>query len=171
MTDDDKARLARELEQAEADVERIRAENAALADDFRADPSDDKRELLKRAAASLAAARDRVTETKARATVLERTGSIHGLIAEGGEVFGSIAIAIAPGTPRDAREKAIDAELADRLHDAASSLGCVLGASPSHYTRERPGRDEDGRTILDVVGRVEGDVLVPAVSRSARLRR
>jgi hypothetical protein len=47
----------------------------------------------------------------------------------------------------------------------------VLSATPSRYTRERPGRDAEGRTVLDVAGRVEGDLLTPAVGKGAKLRR
>jgi hypothetical protein len=44
----------------------------------------------------------------------------------------------------------------------------ILSTVPSRYTRERPGRDAEGRTVLDVSGRAEGDLLVPAVSRASR---
>ena len=56
------------------------------------------------------------------------------------------------------------------LLETALSL-VVLAAAPERFTRERPGRDAEGRTILDISARVEGDTLVPAVSKSARLRR
>ena len=44
----------------------------------------------------------------------------------------------------------------------------MLAAQPARYTKERPGRDAEGRTVLEVAGRVEGDRLVPAVSRASK---
>jgi hypothetical protein len=161
-------KLETELADAEAALARLREENAELAAGFREDPSDEKRELLKRGARSLADARDRVDAAKAALAVLKKTGSPHGLVAEGGKVFGSIAVVVKPGTSRADREKAIDEALGPLLAESAESLGVVLATSPEHYTKERPGRDEEGRTVLEVQGRVEGDRLVPAVSRGAR---
>jgi hypothetical protein len=37
-----------------------------------------------------------------------------------------------------------------------------------NYTKEKPGRDDEGRTVIEVAGRVEGDRLVPAVSRASK---
>lgn len=168
---DKKSPLHAELDAAEADVTRLRAENAKLADQFREDPSENNRELLKRAAASLAAARDRVEAAKTALAVFEKTGSHYGLLAKDGRVAGAVAVSIPPGVTSQQREKAINDVLSAELSDAAKELGVVLAAAPERFTRERPGRDAEGRTVLDVSGRVEGDTLVPAVSKSARLRR
>lgn len=150
-----------ELAAAQADVARIRAENQALAEAFRADPTEEGRELLKRGAASLSAARDRVDAAAGRVTLVKKTGERFGVIAEGGRVLGQVAVLIGARSTKSAREKAIDDALGSQLVDAASALGLVLAASPSRYTRERPGRTADGKTVLDVLGRAEGDVLVP----------
>jgi hypothetical protein len=172
MTADERAPLAAEVAAAEADVTRLRAENGALAEDFRDEPTEDKREILKRAAASLSAARDRVEVAKAALALFDKLGTPHGLVADGGSVAGTIAIAIKPGATSQEREKAIEAALDEQLNAAAESLGVVLAASPAKYTKERPGRDAEGRMVLEVAGRVEGDRLVPAVSRQAKnLRR
>lgn len=164
---EDQSALRQELEgavtHAEQEVERLRKANAELAEGFRLDPSDDSKELLKRGAASLHAARERGLAAKAALAVFEKTGTPHGLVAGDGRVFGSVAVELAPGTPRAAREAAIGAALGEQLIEAAAELGVVLGTSSERYTRERPGRDSAGRTILDVLGRVEGDVLVPAL--------
>jgi hypothetical protein len=168
MSAEEKARLEADVTAAEADVNRLRAENADHATAFRLDPSDAGRELLKRAAASLAAARDRLDAARATLAVFEKTGSPHGLVADAGKVTGTIAVAVKPGVSRKEREDAIEAELTDRLHEAAEELGVVLAANPASFTRERPGRDAEGRTVLEVAGRVEGDRLVPAVSRAAK---
>jgi len=172
MTVDERARLETEVATVEADVTRLRAENAALAEDFRDDPSSDKRELLKRAAASMASARDRLEAAKAALVLFDKLGTPHGLVADGGSVAGTIAIVIKPGATSQEREKAIEAALDEQLNAAAEELGVVMTAAPAKYTKERPGRDAEGRMVLEVAGRVEGDRLVPAVSRQSKnLRR
>jgi hypothetical protein len=157
-----------ELSAAEADLLRLRAENQALAEDFRKDPSEDGKEGLRRGAASLSAAKDRVEAARARLALVKRTGSPYGVIAEGGRVVGTIAVALAPGISRADREQAIDVALGESLAAAAKELGLVVSASPSRFVRERPGRDADGRTTLDVAGRAEGDLLVPGNVRNSR---
>jgi len=157
-----------ELSAAEAEVVRLRAENQILANDFRLDPSEDQKEGLRRAALSLAAARDRVDAARARLELAKRTGSPYGVIADQGRVFGTIAVTLPPGISKGERESAIDRELSDALSVAAKELGLVVSASPSRFVRERPGRDADGKTVLDVVGRAEGDVLVPGNAKNNR---
>src|SRR5580700_3216253 len=141
MSEDDRPSLEAAVTAAEATVLRLRAENAELAAAFRAAPNDDGRELLKRAAASLASARDALDAARAALTVFEKTGSPHGLVAEGGKVTGTIAVHVKPGASAEERE----AELGARLDEAAEALGVVLAAQPARYTKERPGRDEEGR--------------------------
>ena len=157
-----------ELSAAEGELLRLRAENQAIADDFRRDPSEDAKEVLRRGAASLAAAKDRVDAARARVTLAKRTGSPYGVLAEKGHVFGAIAVTLPPGVSRADREKAIDAALTDKLTEAAKELGLIVSAAPSRYVRERPGRDADGNTVLDIVGRAEGDLLVPGNVRNSR---
>src|SRR6185503_2932019 len=136
----------------EVTVVRLRAENAKLAEVFRVEPTEEGREGLKRAAASLSAARDRVDAARAALVVFKKTGSEHGLVAEGGRVTGTIAVLVKPGASREEREVAIEDALNAPLHDAAEELGVVLAAGPVNYTRERPGRDGEGRTVLEVAG-------------------
>lgn len=168
MSADEKARLEAAVAAAEADIKRLRAENAELAEAFRAEPTENKRELLKRAAASLAASRDALDAARAALEVFEKTGSPYGLVAEDGKVTGAVAVKVSPGATAGEREAAIEREIGARLDEAAESLGVVLAAQPARYTKERPGRDAEGRTVLEVAGRVEGDRLVPAVSRAAK---
>ncbi len=168
MSVDEQARLAADVTAADAEVTRLRAENAELAAGFRAEPTEDGREVLKRAALSLAAARDRLEAARAVLAVFEKTGSVHGLVTAGGAVMGTVAVAVKPGATREEREAAIDEELSNKLDEAADELGVVLAAKPASYTKERPGRDAEGRTVLEVAGRVEGDRLVPAVSRASK---
>jgi uncharacterized phage protein gp47/JayE len=162
------SRLQADLAAAEADVARLREDNQKLAEAFRQEPTDAAREGLKRAAASLSAARDKADAARAALAVFQRTGSPHGLIAEGGRVTGTIAARVSPGATREEREQAIEEALNEPLNQAAEELGVVLAAAPASYTRERPGRDAEGRTVLEVAGRVEGDRLVPAISRAAK---
>lgn len=168
MENPDLARLEDALTEARADVARIRAENAKLADAYREDPSDSNREVMKRGASSLSAARDREAEARAAVAIMKKTGSRHGLLAEEGRVAGSIAVVLPPGISREKREDLIEAALGDQLTEAAESLGVVLAAAPRSFTKEKPGRDAEGRTVIDVAGRVEGDRLVPAVSRASK---
>jgi hypothetical protein len=170
MSSNEMSGLEANLEAAEAEVARLREENAALAEAFRAEPTDDRREVLKRGAASLAAARDRVEAAKVALEVMRRTGSPHGLLAEKGKVVGSAAVVIPAGASSAERARLIEEALGEALMKAARELGAVLGAAAEKYTRELPGRDEQGRTVLEVLGRVEGDVLVPA-SRAGERRR
>lgn len=157
-----------ELAAAEADVARLRAENQVLAADFRMDPNEDAREGLRRAATSLANARERADAARGRVELAKRTGSPYGVIAEGGRVYGAIAVTLTPGISKAEREKVIDDALGDALTNAAHELGLVVSASPSRFVRERPGRDADGKTVLDVTGRAEGDVLVPGNAKNSR---
>lgn len=165
-----RTRLLAGLAAAEADVARLRRENAERAEAFRAEPGDAGREELKRGATSLAAARDRAEAAKVALLVFERTGGEHGLVAEEGRVIGSLALVLRPGITRAEREKALGEALGGPLHEAAAELGVLVATAPDRFVRERPGRDAEGRTVLDVIGRVEGDVLVPAVS-TRQLRR
>lgn len=167
-SDDDRARLETALAAAQADIARLRTENAALAETFRTDPTEAGREALKRGAVSLAAARDRADAAKAALTLFNELGSEHGLLAEEGKVVGSIAVVVKAGATREERERTLGEALTEALTRTAADLGATLGAAPSRFARERPGRDAAGRTVFDVAGRVEGDVLLPAVSRAAR---
>jgi hypothetical protein len=168
---DDPTRLEADLAAAEAEVARLREENGALADRFRAEPTDEARDRLRRGAASLAAARDRVEAARVALEIFRRSGSPHGLLAEAGRVVGSIAVPVPPGVSSAERARLIAAALSPQLLDAAKQLGVVLAASVERYARERPGRDAEGRTVLDVAARVEGDFLMPAVSKTAKMMR
>jgi len=164
-------RLRDDVAKAKDDVARLRKDNASLADTFREAPTDAGRDELRRAAAALAAARDRVEAARVALALFEKHGSPYGLLATEGGVTGCVAVSIAPGTAQEARRQLIDDAVTASLADAARELGVVLAASADRFTRERPGRDAEGRTVLDVAGRVEGDRLVPAVSsRAAKLR-
>ncbi len=108
MSADERARLEAAVAAAEADIARLRAENADLAAAFRAEPTDNGRELLKRAAASLAAVRDALDAARAALAVFDKTGSPYGLVAEDGKVTGTIGVKVGPGASAKDREDAIE---------------------------------------------------------------
>jgi hypothetical protein len=171
----DSAELSRrkaDLAAAEEKVARLREEKKKLAEACRAEPNGERQRAQTLAAASLSAARDEVDAARAALEVFARTGSPYGIIPAGGKVTGAIAVLIKPGGSRAARERAIDDAISEPLAAAAAELGVVLSAAPVNFARERPGRDSEGRTVFEVSGRVEGDRLLPAVSRAAKsLRR
>jgi chromosome segregation ATPase len=101
MDSTERARLEAEVTEADAEIARLRAENQKLAEEFRAAPTEPLRELLRRAASSLSAARDRADAARAALTVFEKTGSVHGLVADKGKITGTIAVALEPGIDRD----------------------------------------------------------------------
>ncbi len=86
------------------------------------------REIMKRGAASLSAAPRPRGRGARGAGDHEKTGSLHGLLAEEGRVAGSIAVLIPPGISREKREDLIETQLGDKLTEAAESLGVVLAA-------------------------------------------
>ena len=67
----DQSPLAAALDAAEADVARLRAENAKLADDFRQNPSDDARAALAEARARILAVAEPIDDPGYRTSFLE----------------------------------------------------------------------------------------------------
>lgn len=82
------------------------------------------------------------------------------------DLVGALAVPLAPGTVASARDHAIDAVLSARLAELAASAGAVLSAPSSAFAFPRPGKDEQGRTCFDVLGRIEGDRLIPRRPRA-----
>ena len=80
----------------------------------------------------------------------------------GAELRGAFALVVAPGTPAAQRDRLVDRLLTQPLFAAAEELGVVLGADPHCFARPLDGKDEQGRTRFSILGRVEGDRLVPA---------
>jgi len=170
MSSEVRDRLEAARKAAEAEIERLKGEHDKLAERIAqlGDDSPDRRSELRRRKATLVDAREVLKDAEAALRLFDQTGKEHTIIAEGTRVFGSIAVRVPPGSSHEARGRAIDEELTGPLTDVATELGVVLAAVPSRYTRERPGRDAEGRTVLDIYARVEGDTLVPAVSLASR---
>ena len=99
-----------ELSAAEGDLVRLRTQNQALAEEFRHDPTDHAKEGLRRAAASLSSAKDRVETARARVELAKKTGSAYGLMAQGGRVLGAIAVTLSPGISKADRIRLATAE-------------------------------------------------------------
>ena len=90
------------------------------------------------------------------------------LTRDGDAIEGVLALEVAPGTLAQAQSRAIDLALSEALTAEADALGCVLGAAPSRFARQLPGKDAEGRVRFSVRARVEGDRLVPDHKRSTR---
>lgn len=88
-------------------------------------------------------------------------GEVLRLDIEGNVIAGEIALDLPPGMNAGARDRAIDALLADRLTEIARGHGVVLSAAASSYAYPVPGKDDQRRTRFLVRGRVEGDRLLP----------
>lgn len=167
MTNQTKSDLRNKLEAdvkvAEAEVEQLRQAKAERKDVADRDVSEEERAARKQLSAALNKARGRVEDLRALLERFDKSGQEHAVVVQGMRATGSIAVRIPPGTSHQARMQIVDDALSEPLAAAASELGVVLAAAPSKYVRERSGRDAEGRTILDVDGRAEGDLLVPAV--------
>lgn len=96
-------------------------------------------------------------------------GEVRKLELRGDEMTGEAVLEVRPGTRREERDRALDALLATPLADLAREQGVVVGAAPHAYAFELGGRDPEGRTRFEVLGRVEGEVLVPR--RASKKRR
>jgi hypothetical protein len=168
MVSDDLGQLEAQVKALAVEVSACRAEASALAGEQRALPTDEGREALQLVKAKLAAACERLEAARVAVRICAKTGSRYGVAADDGAVVGLVTVVVPPGASRAQRVAALQAELDEPLHAAATELGVLLATSPERYASERPGRDENGRTVFDIAGRVEGDVLVPAVSIRAR---
>ncbi len=120
--------------------------------------------------ARIAQATEALINARIAVWVFDATGDAHGLVVRDDQVMGSIPVKIPPGVSQEERARIIDDAVVGPLQARADETGVVLAAAPSRFTRERPGRDEEGRTILDVRAQLEGDRLVPAVSKASRRR-
>jgi hypothetical protein len=156
-------KLEAQVQAVEAEIKRLREQKVERKDAAERDVSDEERAERKQLSAALNKARDRLEEARAALERFDKSGQEHAVVVQGDRVAGSIAVHVPPGSSHDARMRLIDDALAEPLAAVVSELGVVLAAAPSKYVRERSGRDAEGRTVLDVDGAVEGDLLVPAV--------
>lgn len=156
-------KLEAELKAAQDEVKRLQQERIRRKGDGDAGVSQEERAERKTLSAELNRARARQEQAELVLARFVKSGQEHAVVAQGDRVAGSIAVVIPPGTSHEQRVTIIEDVLGDLLNAAADELGVVVSATPSRYVRERSGRDADGRTVLDVDGVVEGDLLVPAV--------
>lgn len=148
---------------AEAEVERLRQAKTERKEAAERDVSSEERTARKQLSSELNKARGRLDDARSVLERFDKSGQQHAVVVQGDRVAGSIAVHVPPGSSHEMRAQLVDETLADPLAKAVEELGVVLAAAPSRYVRERAGRDTEGRTVLDVEGVVEGDLLVPAV--------
>ena len=161
-------KLQAAVQAAEAEVERLREAKSETKDSTTRDVSDEERAARKQVSAALNKARERLDEARLVLERFDKSGQEHAVVVQGKHVIGSIAVHVPPGSSQQTRGQLVDDALADPLAKAAEALSVVLSAAPSRYVRERVGRDPEGRTVLDVEGIVEGDLLVPAVKHGRK---
>jgi hypothetical protein len=150
-----RAQLEAELSLARSAFKKVRDERQEL----RAQGRGAEGELLDDEVARLRRAVD-LAEDALRG-VAPVTAEQAGLRLVGDRVRGTVTVLVPPGTSSAERQRLLDRALGAPLEELAEAHGLALQAAPSRYVRERPGRDEQGRTVLDVSARVEGDLLVP----------
>lgn len=143
----DPAELKKALQEARKEKARLNREGEA---------TEDIRARIK----SLEAALD-AEETSRAIAEAPTEGVGTAVVLRGDDVIGVVAVSIPPGSSKDARASAIDDALTPHLARLAEEASLVLAADAHSFARERPGRDAEGRTVLDVRGRVEGDRIVP----------
>ncbi len=156
-------KLENEVQAAEAEIKRLREERATRKEAADREVSVEERALRKKLSTALNRARARLEAAEEVLARFDKSGQEHAIVVQGDRVAGTLALRVPPGTSQEARLQLIEDALAEPLAAAVSELGVVLAAIPSKYVRERTGRDAEGRTILDVEGVVEGDLLVPAL--------
>ncbi|MBL8609268.1 MAG: hypothetical protein JNL38_18205 [Myxococcales bacterium] len=83
------------------------------------------------------------------------------LSIEGKLVTGEVALDVHPAMTAAERDRALDAALSERLTELATELGVVLASAAHRYAKPIPGKDAAGKTRFAIVGRAEGDHLVP----------
>lgn len=156
-------KLAHEVQAAEAEIERLREERGTRKDFADREVSDEERAVRKQLSMAINKARGRLEQAQEVLARFDKSGQEHAVVALGNRVAGTLAVHVPPGTSHEARLQIIEDALAEPLAAAVLELSVVLAATPSKYVRERMGRDSEGRTVLDVEGVVEGDLLVPAL--------
>jgi hypothetical protein len=168
MNSDLRNKLEAEVKAAEAEIKRLREARAERKEAADGEVSQEERAERKALSAALNKARTRLEQAEAVLVRFEKSGQEHAVVVQGKSAAGTIAVRIAPGTSHEQRLQIIEDALTPQLAAAAEELGVVVAASPSRYARERSGRDADGRTVLDVDGVVEGDLLVPAARNAGK---
>jgi hypothetical protein len=88
-------------------------------------------------------------------------GELRSLSIEERELRGELVLALEPGTVAGLRDRAIDRIVAAPLEAIAEAHGAVVAAAPSAFAHPRPGKDDEGRTVFDLRGHLEGDRLLP----------
>ncbi len=156
-------KLEHDVQAAEEEIQRLRDERGTRKDFADREVSDEERAVRKQLSMAINKARGRLEEAQELLARFDKSGQEHAVVVMGNRVTGTLAIRVPPGTSHEARLQIIEDALAEPLAAAVLELSVVLAATLSKYVRERTGRDAEGRTVLEVEGVVEGDLLVPAL--------
>lgn len=156
-------KLQAEVDSALGEIERLRTAKAERKDAADRDVSEEERAARKQISTALNKARERLDQARELLERFDKSGQEHAVVVQGNRVAGTLAVRVPPGSSQEARLQLIEDALTEPMTAATEELGVVLSATLSRYVRERSGRDSEGRTVFDVEGVVEGDVLVPAV--------
>jgi len=110
--------------------------------------------------------------------IARATGERYGVLVEEELLHGILAVDLEPGTSQQHRHEVVIEAVSQALGAKADELGLILTASPDRFARpprrdatqaEKP-KDAGSRLIVEVAGRIEGDYLVPALSRRSKRR-
>lgn len=109
--------------------------------------------------------------------IVRATGERYGVYVEDDLLQGILAVDLEPGTSQQHRHAVVVEAVNQALTARADELGLILTASPDRFARP-PRRDpsvdvpktQGSRLLVEVTGRIEGDYLVPAISRKSKRR-
>jgi len=111
--------------------------------------------------------------------IVRTTGERYGVLVEEELLQGILAVDLEPNTSQQHRHERVIHVVSEALAAKAEELGVSLTASPDRFARP-PRRDPSqpseskgtgSRLVVEVAGRIEGDYLVPALSRRSKRRR
>lgn len=156
-------KLQADVDAALAEVERLRAVKTERKEGAEREVSEEERAARKQISSALNKARERLDEARELLERFDKSGQEHAVVVQGNRVVGTIAVRIPPGSSHETRLQIIEDALVEPLGRAVQELGAILSTTSSKFVRERSGRDSEGRTVLDVEGMLEGDLLVPSV--------
>jgi phosphosulfolactate phosphohydrolase-like enzyme len=162
-TSDLRDKLQADVDATLAEIERLRTAKAERKEAADRDVSEEERLARRQISADLNKARERLDQARELLERFDKSGQEHAVVVHGNRAVGTIAMRVPPGSSQETRLQLIEEALEAPLEAAASKLGVVLSAGLVRYVRERSGRDSEGRTVLDVEGVVEGDLLIPSV--------
>lgn len=110
--------------------------------------------------------------------IVRATGQRYGVFIDDDLLQGILAVDLEPGTSQQHRHSEVVEAVNRALSAKAEELGLIMTASPDRFARP-PRRDAaladqpksaGSRLLVEVSARIEGDYLVPAISRKSKRR-